>query len=153
MPELADAEVQGSVPLPGPLPGVGGLEEECLYPVSPRLLPSRSPYVQPRPLTSSQLRNILRAPAPLQQFPPPSPSLNPALRSLHGNFFNSLLNKGHNTQPQRPCTISFPLSYTLPAPGPGPASGSRTNPQGHHQTSYNLQNLQQQLQQMQLQPR
>lgn len=42
-------------------PTIPGLaEEDCLYPVSPQLLPSTSPYVQPYPLTSAQLHNILR---------------------------------------------------------------------------------------------
>ncbi|XP_015595869.1 alpha-catulin isoform X2 [Cephus cinctus] len=41
-----------------PLQGL--VEEECLYPVSPRLLPSGTPYVQPHPLTSAQLQSILR---------------------------------------------------------------------------------------------
>lgn len=44
-------------------PGLG--EEDCLYPISPRLLPTSSPYVQPHPLTSYQLHNILRSPTPL----------------------------------------------------------------------------------------
>ncbi|XP_017761241.1 PREDICTED: alpha-catulin isoform X2 [Eufriesea mexicana] len=44
-------------------PTVPGLaEEDCLYPVSPQLLPSTSPYVQPHPLTSAQFHGILRSP-------------------------------------------------------------------------------------------
>ncbi|XP_031837129.1 alpha-catenin related isoform X4 [Nomia melanderi] len=45
---------------PTTVPGLS--EEDCLYPVSPQMLPSTSPYVQPHPLTSSQLHNILRIP-------------------------------------------------------------------------------------------
>ncbi|KAF3426867.1 hypothetical protein E2986_12666 [Frieseomelitta varia] len=44
-------------------PTIPGLaEEDCLYPVSPQLLPSISPYVQPHPLTTAQLHGILRVP-------------------------------------------------------------------------------------------
>ncbi|XP_017885528.1 alpha-catulin isoform X2 [Ceratina calcarata] len=45
---------------PTTVPGLG--EEDCLYPISPQLLPSTSPYVLPHPLTSAQLHNILRVP-------------------------------------------------------------------------------------------
>ncbi|CAK9821329.1 Ctnnal1 [Anthophora retusa] len=51
---------------PTTMPGLA--EEDCLYPVSPQLLPSTSPYVQPHPLTSTQLHNILRGPN--LNFPP-----------------------------------------------------------------------------------
>ncbi|KOC61116.1 Alpha-catulin, partial [Habropoda laboriosa] len=51
---------------PTTVPGLA--EEDCLYPVSPQLLPSTSPYVQPHPLTSSQLHSILRGPN--LNFPP-----------------------------------------------------------------------------------
>ncbi|XP_076293574.1 alpha-catenin related isoform X2 [Lasioglossum baleicum] len=43
---------------PTTMPGLS--EEDCLYPVSPQMLPSTSPYVQPHPLTTTQLHNILR---------------------------------------------------------------------------------------------
>lgn len=42
------------------MPGLA--EEDCLYPVSPQLLPSTSPYVQPHPLTTAQFHGILRSP-------------------------------------------------------------------------------------------
>nr|XP_033323883.1 alpha-catulin-like [Megalopta genalis] len=51
---------------PTTVPGLS--EEDCLYPVSPQMLPSTSPYVQPHPLTSTQLHNILRVPS--LNFPP-----------------------------------------------------------------------------------
>ncbi|XP_014476482.1 PREDICTED: alpha-catulin isoform X2 [Dinoponera quadriceps] len=40
----------------------GQAEEDCLYPISPQLLPSTSPYVQPHPLTSAQFHSILKPP-------------------------------------------------------------------------------------------
>lgn len=43
----------------------GQAEEDCLYPISPQLLPSTSPYVQPHPLTSAQFHNILKPPLAL----------------------------------------------------------------------------------------
>ncbi|KYQ56467.1 Alpha-catulin [Trachymyrmex zeteki] len=43
----------------------GQAEEDCLYPISPQLLPSTSPYVQPHPLTSAQFHNILKPPPSL----------------------------------------------------------------------------------------
>ncbi|XP_032683006.1 alpha-catulin isoform X2 [Odontomachus brunneus] len=45
---------------PTTLPGQA--EEDCLYPISPQLLPSTSPYVQPHPLTSAQFHSILKPP-------------------------------------------------------------------------------------------
>ncbi|XP_023289198.1 alpha-catulin isoform X2 [Orussus abietinus] len=52
-------------------PQVPGLdEEECLYPVSPRQLPSTSPFIQPIPLTSLQLYGILKS----LYLDPPAPS-------------------------------------------------------------------------------
>ncbi|XP_046630539.1 alpha-catulin isoform X1 [Neodiprion virginianus] len=142
MPELVDA---GPAPLPvstGVL-GPGPVEEECLYPVSPKLLPSRSPYVQPRPLTSYQLRNILKP-----SLPPQQPLLPHC--SVHGTLLQSLLGKRpqglDSTHGMRPVSIPIPLV----TPGTLPP-----NPQGLR-ASYdlqNLQNLQQQLHQMHLQPR
>lgn len=41
-----------------PLPGVE--DEECLYPISPKLLPPSSPYIQPHPLTASHLYNNIK---------------------------------------------------------------------------------------------
>ncbi|XP_020280569.1 alpha-catulin [Pseudomyrmex gracilis] len=46
----------------------GQAEEDCLYPISPQLLPSTSPYVQPHPLTSAQFYNILKPPPTLSPF-------------------------------------------------------------------------------------
>ncbi|XP_025161245.1 alpha-catulin isoform X2 [Harpegnathos saltator] len=46
---------------PTTLPGQA--EEDCLYPISPQLLPSTSPYVQPHPLTSAQFHSILKPPS------------------------------------------------------------------------------------------
>ncbi|XP_011865307.1 PREDICTED: alpha-catulin isoform X2 [Vollenhovia emeryi] len=43
----------------------GQAEEDCLYPISPQLLPSTSPYVQPHPLTSAQFHSILKPPPSL----------------------------------------------------------------------------------------
>ncbi|XP_012223699.1 alpha-catulin isoform X2 [Linepithema humile] len=47
----------------------GQAEEDCLYPISPQLLPSTSPYVQPHPLTSAQFHNILKPPLALNLCP------------------------------------------------------------------------------------
>ncbi|XP_043251272.1 alpha-catulin isoform X2 [Colletes gigas] len=66
---------------PTTVPGLG--EEDCLYPVSPQLLPSTSPYVQPHPLTSAQLHNILRAPG--LNFPPFNNATLPLPSSASGS--------------------------------------------------------------------
>nr|XP_034180818.1 alpha-catulin isoform X1 [Osmia lignaria]XP_034180819.1 alpha-catulin isoform X1 [Osmia lignaria] len=65
---------------PTTVPGLG--EEDCLYPVSPQLLPSTSPYVHPHPLTSAQLHGILRAPG--LNFPSFGPSIVPTTTSNTG---------------------------------------------------------------------
>ncbi|XP_076622080.1 alpha-catenin related isoform X2 [Colletes latitarsis] len=66
---------------PTTVPGLG--EEDCLYPVSPQLLPSTSPYVQPHPLTSAQLHNILRPPG--LNFPPFNSATLPLPSSASGS--------------------------------------------------------------------
>lgn len=43
-----------------PITMQGQAEEDCLYPINPKQLPSISPYVQPHPLNYNQLQNILR---------------------------------------------------------------------------------------------
>ncbi|EFN61082.1 Alpha-catulin [Camponotus floridanus] len=58
----------------------GQAEEDCLYPISPQLLPSTSPYVQPHPLTSAQFHSILK------------PSLGPSSLSL--SLFGPSINPG-----------------------------------------------------------
>lgn len=95
---------------------IPGQEEECLYPISPQLLPTGSPYVQPHPLTSAQLNSILRPPAIPTNFQLGSPT-NCSLASSLAFFHPSLL---------YPSTIN--------------SSGSQS-PYGVQ----NLQNLQQQL--------
>ncbi|XP_076681008.1 alpha-catenin related isoform X2 [Andrena cerasifolii] len=115
---------------PTTVPGLG--EEDCLYPVSPQLLPSTSPYVQPHPLTSSQLHNILRAPG--LNFPP----------------------FGHNTLPLPASTSSSgtrsSASFVHPSVLPYSASNTTSGcgPQAPH-CLQNLQLLQLQLHQAQLQ--
>ncbi|KAL6261974.1 hypothetical protein P5V15_007056 [Pogonomyrmex californicus] len=94
----------------------GQAEEDCLYPISPQLLPSTSPYVQPHPLTSAQFHSILK--------PPPSLSLSlfPFKYSPgHANASTGLSrNSGSFVHPSV-------LPYTTP---------------GTQQPSYCLQNLQ-----------
>lgn len=46
------------------VPGQG--EEDCMYPISPQLLPHGRPYLQPYPLTRTQLYTITK---PLQSLP------------------------------------------------------------------------------------
>lgn len=47
---------------PTSAPGQG--EEDCLYPISPTMLPSARPYLQPTPLTREQLYTIVKPPSP-----------------------------------------------------------------------------------------
>ncbi|KAG7210393.1 hypothetical protein KM043_011926 [Ampulex compressa] len=113
-------------------PAVHGLaEEDCLYPVSPQLLPSTSPYVQPHPLTSAQFHSILRPPGlaiPPMGFstlPPPS-------------------NSGSGSR----SSASFVHPSVLPYSAPLPSSYGQQAPYCLQQS---LQLLQLQLQQAQLQ--
>ncbi|XP_029170628.1 alpha-catulin isoform X2 [Nylanderia fulva] len=81
----------------------GQAEEDCLYPISPQLLPSTSPYVQPHPLTSAQFHSILK----------PSPGFGPSsLSSLFGPSINpgSCRNSGTFVHPSV-------LSTTFTTPG------------------------------------
>ncbi|XP_053975206.1 alpha-catulin isoform X1 [Hylaeus volcanicus] len=113
---------------PTTVPGLG--EEDCLYPISPQLLPSTSPYVQPHPLTSAQLHNILRPPC--LNFPPLSNATLPLTGATSGSR-----NSASFVHPS-----VLPYSSTVQASGCGP------------QAPYCLQNLQLlqlQLQQAQLQ--
>jgi len=92
----------------------GQVEEDCLYPISPQLLPSTSPYVQPHPLTSAQFHSILK--------PPPSLSLS----LLPFNY-----SPGHPNVGLSRNSGSFVHSSVLPYTTPGT-----------QQPSYCLQNLQ-----------
>ncbi|KAL0100740.1 hypothetical protein PUN28_019252 [Cardiocondyla obscurior] len=92
----------------------GQAEEDCLYPISPQLLPSTSPYVQPHPLTSAQFHSILK--------PPPSQSL-----SLLPFSFSP----GHPSTGLSRNSSSFVHPSALPYTTPGT-----------QQPSYCLQNLQ-----------
>ncbi|XP_058807307.1 uncharacterized protein LOC131673387 [Phymastichus coffea] len=66
-------------------PGQG--EEDCLYPISPQLIPHARPYVQPHPLTPEQLYAIFRPPPP-----DPLPLLNELLvNQLNFNHYNNTL--------------------------------------------------------------
>lgn len=51
-----------------PTSALGQGEEDCLYPISPQMLPGTRPYVQPHPLTRQQLYTIVK-PAPLNPLP------------------------------------------------------------------------------------
>lgn len=154
------------------LPRVSGIpiqsevEEECLYPVSPRLLPSQSPYVQPHPLTSFQLRQILK-PTNLEVG-------NNFRHSFYrgGNLFKNEtngiylptssatlpINSSNLIRVTRP--ISFPLT-TSPSNSNNTLANFtqqtvnviETNAQGVSNSSQNLRNLQQQLRHIQPQPR
>lgn len=116
-------------------PTVPGLaEEDCLYPVSPQLLPSISPYVQPHPLTSAQLHNILRGP-------------NFNFSQLF-NYNNTLANNTTPTTATRN-TASFVHPSVLPYSSPITSTPS-CGPQAPY-CLQNLQLLQLQLQQAQLQ--
>ncbi|XP_036144774.1 uncharacterized protein LOC118646294 [Monomorium pharaonis] len=93
----------------------GQAEEDCLYPISPQLLPSTSPYVQPHPLTSAQFHSILKPPSGL------SLSLLPFNYSPGLSGIGLSRNSGSFVHP------SVVQSYTAP---------------GTQQPSYCLQNLQ-----------
>ncbi|XP_077263599.1 alpha-catenin related isoform X3 [Temnothorax americanus] len=92
----------------------GQAEEDCLYPISPQLLPSTSPYVQPHPFTPAQFHSILK--------PPPSLSLS----LLPFNY-----NPGHPNAGLSRNSGSFMHPSVLPYTTPGT-----------QQPSYCLQNLQ-----------
>ncbi|XP_018056032.1 PREDICTED: alpha-catulin isoform X3 [Atta colombica] len=92
----------------------GQAEEDCLYPISPQLLPSTSPYVQPHPLTTAQFHNILK----------PSPNLSLSL--LPFNY-----SPGHPNVGLSRNSGSFVHSSVLPYTTPGT-----------QQPPYCLQNLQ-----------
>ncbi|KZC05580.1 PREDICTED: alpha-catulin [Dufourea novaeangliae] len=109
-------------------------EEECLYPVSPQLLPSTSPYVQPHPLTSVQLHNILR-----------TPSLN--FSSFNYNTLPITTNSAINTGPRN--SASFVHPSVLPYSSSNNAT-SGCGPQAPN-CLQNLQLLQLQLHHAQLQ--
>ncbi|XP_011699844.1 PREDICTED: alpha-catulin-like [Wasmannia auropunctata] len=64
----------------------GQAEEDCLYPISPQLLPSTSPYVQPHPLTSAQFHSILKPPPPSLSLLPFNYSPNVGLSRNSGSF-------------------------------------------------------------------
>ncbi|XP_025986375.1 alpha-catulin isoform X1 [Solenopsis invicta] len=94
----------------------GQAEEDCLYPISPQLLPSTSPYVQPHPLTSAQFHSILK----------PSPSLSLSL--LPFNYSSGLPNVGLSLSRNSGSFVHpSALPYTTP---------------GTQQPPYCLQNLQ-----------
>ncbi|XP_050460230.1 alpha-catulin isoform X1 [Cataglyphis hispanica] len=84
----------------------GQAEEDCLYPISPQLLPSTSPYVQPHPLTSAQFHSILK----------PSPGLSPSSLSLFGPSINpsSCQNSGSFVHPSILSTLTTPGSQQPP---------------------------------------
>ncbi|XP_076234587.1 alpha-catenin related [Calliopsis andreniformis] len=115
---------------PTTVPGLG--EEDCLYPVSPQLLPSTSPYVQPHPLTSAQLHNILRAPG--LNFPPFNYATLPLSTSTSANGARN--------------SASFVHPSVLPYSANSPQTSC--GPQAPH-CLQNLQLLQLQLQHAQLQ--
>ncbi|XP_072749232.1 alpha-catulin isoform X2 [Anoplolepis gracilipes] len=83
----------------------GQVEEDCLYPISPQLLPSTSPYVQPHPLTSAQFHSILKPSSGLIMNPPSSlslfgPSINPVSCRNSGSFVHpSVLSTPGTQQP------------------------------------------------------
>ena len=117
-------------------PTIPGLaEEDCLYPVSPQLLPSISPYVQPHPLTSAQLHGILRAP-------------NLGFPLL--NYNNHTLPNSTSSDTVTRSSTSFVHPSVLPYSKPAAAANSSCGPQAPY-CLQNLQMLQLQLQQAQLQ--
>ncbi|XP_023248647.1 uncharacterized protein LOC106639330 [Copidosoma floridanum] len=76
MPQFVDVN-------PASVPGLG--EEDCLYPISPQMLPNAKPYVQPHPLTLAQLYTIVKQPAAPSPSPPPQP---PSPSMLHDYLDN-----------------------------------------------------------------
>ncbi|CAL7948668.1 unnamed protein product [Xylocopa violacea] len=116
---------------PTTMPGLG--EEDCLYPISPQLLPSSGSYVLPHPLTSAQLHNILRGPS--LNFP------------LFNHNYNTLPSTTSTNTGSRN-TTSFVHPSVIPFSATGTTSGC--GPQAPH-CLQNLQMLQLQLQQAQLQ--
>ncbi|XP_043279896.1 alpha-catulin isoform X3 [Venturia canescens] len=82
---------------------IPGQEEECLYPISPQLLPTGSPYVQPHPLTSAQLNSILRPNIFTSNFQSGSPtdcSLASSLALFHPTlFYPSTINSSGTQSP------------------------------------------------------
>ena len=65
---------------------LGMAEEDCLYPISPQLLPSASPYLQPHPLTAYQLHNIFKSYHPFDIIHPKHPKMpNISLPVTHRN--------------------------------------------------------------------
>ncbi|XP_076750379.1 alpha-catenin related isoform X2 [Xylocopa sonorina] len=116
---------------PTTMPGLG--EEDCLYPISPQLLPSSGSYVLPHPLTSAQLHSILRGPS--LNFP------------LFNHNYNTLPSTTSTNTGSRN-TTSFVHPSVIPFSATGTTSGC--GPQAPH-CLQNLQMLQLQLQQAQLQ--
>ena len=91
-------------------PGQG--EEDCLYPISPQMLPTSHPYVQPHPLTRAQLYSSQK---PTVSLPCPLPILN--------QFMNQL-NLDPSVTPiiQQYCYNALPFARETSAPHYFPAS-------------------------------
>ncbi|OXU26604.1 hypothetical protein TSAR_006664 [Trichomalopsis sarcophagae] len=65
-----------------PTSAPGQSEEDCLYPISPTMLPSTRPYVQPTPLTREQLYTIVKPPIDPAPLPPPHPLIAELMNQL-----------------------------------------------------------------------
>lgn len=146
MPELTDSSQPTTVR--------GASEEDCLYPVTPQMLPSAGPYVQPRPLTSAQLRDML------------VPKFNPY------NFYQHHCPIGSSSHAhQNNCHVTFatpppssqrqnPFAFPIQHPPAGLIAYSCTLPRlnssitQHHQQQHNLASMHNihQMHQMQAQP-
>ncbi|XP_035723014.1 alpha-catulin-like isoform X1 [Vespa mandarinia] len=141
---------------PTPMPGEN--EEDCLYPISPQLLPSSSPYVQPHPLTSAQFHNILRTSLNLSAF---NPYFN-VVPTTYGGFVANATTSAATTTTTTATTTTMRNSTTNNNPNKSstsfvhpsvlPFSTNQTNvPQPSPYSLQNLQLLQLQLHQAQLQ--
>ncbi|XP_011496939.1 PREDICTED: uncharacterized protein LOC105361457 [Ceratosolen solmsi marchali] len=89
---------------PTSAPGQG--EEDCLYPISPQMLPSGRPYVQPHPLTQTQLYTITKPPS-LCSYPLPifheflkQLDHNPATIPIFQNYYYNTLPFARDSSPQ-----------------------------------------------------
>ncbi|XP_015177338.1 PREDICTED: alpha-catulin isoform X4 [Polistes dominula] len=122
----------------------GQNEEDCLYPISPQLLPSSSPYVQPHPLTSAQFHNILRTSLNLSAF-------NPYFNMIPTNTNTTTTINTTNAKTSIPTTTATTTttnnpnksstSFVHPSVLPFSTNNSTNGLQQHHQP-YSLQNLQ-----------
>jgi hypothetical protein len=125
---------------PTSAPGQG--EEDCLYPISPQMLPSARPYVQPHPLTQVQLYTITKPPSLL---PHPLPilhefinqlNIDPTIVPIIQHYCYNTLPNARDSAPQtflapRNRTTVEPLEYFR-------IQNQKLQPQLHHLRQSNL---------------